>query len=104
MKKLRECIIQEHVNEERERITAHIDNLSGLINYKLLNMPLSELEFSVRTSDCLRRAGIKRISDLVLKSEMDLLKIRNFGKSTLMEIKKILENMGLSLRSSDLFG
>ena len=62
-----------------------------------LKMPISELELSVRSSNCLREAKIKTIGDLVSKSELEMLKFRNFGKKSLAEINKILTGMGLSL-------
>ena len=61
-----------------------------------LGLPVSELELSVRSSNCLREARIKSIGDLVKKTEQDMLQYRNFGKKSLTEIKEILKNMGLS--------
>lgn len=62
-----------------------------------LNMPITELELSVRSSNCLREAKIKTIGDLVKKAEVEMLKYRNFGKKSLSEINKILADMGLHL-------
>ena len=62
-----------------------------------LKVPISELELSVRSSNCLREARIKSIGDLVRRSELEMLKYRNFGKKSLAEINKILVEMGLSL-------
>ena len=62
-----------------------------------LNKPVSELELSVRSANCLREAKIQTIKDLVKKTEQDMLKYRNFGKKSLSEIKGILESMGLHL-------
>jgi len=62
-----------------------------------LKVPISELELSVRSSNCLREARIKTIGDLVKKTELEMLKYRNFGKKSLAEINKILVDMGLSL-------
>lgn len=62
-----------------------------------LKVPISELELSVRSSNCLREARIKTIGDLVRRSELEMLKYRNFGKKSLAEINKILTSMGLSL-------
>ncbi|UCD55177.1 MAG: DNA-directed RNA polymerase subunit alpha [Candidatus Omnitrophota bacterium] len=62
-----------------------------------LNMPITELELSVRSSNCLREAKIKTIGDLVKKPEVEMLKYRNFGKKSLSEINKILADMGLHL-------
>jgi DNA-directed RNA polymerase subunit alpha len=60
-----------------------------------LNKPVSELELSVRSANCLREAKIQTIGELVQKTEQEMLKYRNFGKKSLSEIKKILEDMGL---------
>ncbi len=63
--------------------------------YKRLAQPVSELELSVRSANCLREAHIKTIGELVKKSEMEMLKYRNFGKKSLTEITNILKEMGL---------
>ena len=60
-------------------------------------MPITELELSVRSANCLREARIKTIGDLVKRSEPEMLKYRNFGKKSLTEISEILTEMGLSL-------
>ena len=64
---------------------------------RLLTMPISEIELSVRAANCIANAQIGTIGDLVQKTEADMLKYRNFGKKSLAEIKGILEGMGLSL-------
>jgi DNA-directed RNA polymerase subunit alpha len=64
---------------------------------KLLMMPITEIELSVRAANCIANAQIETIGDLVQKTEADMLKYRNFGKKSLAEIKGILEGMGLSL-------
>ena len=65
--------------------------------YSKLKMPVSELELSVRSANCLKEAKIKTIGELVQKSEAEMLKYRNFGKKSLAEIKEIIVSMGLSL-------
>jgi DNA-directed RNA polymerase subunit alpha len=65
--------------------------------YEKLRLPISELELSVRSSNCLREANIKTIADLVKKSEEEMLGFKNFGKKSLSEIKQLLVSMGLSL-------
>ncbi len=62
-----------------------------------LKVPVTELELSVRSANCLKEAKIKTIGDLVRKSEMEMLKYRNFGKKSLSEINKLLTDMGLAL-------
>jgi DNA-directed RNA polymerase subunit alpha len=64
---------------------------------KYLSKPVAELELSVRSSNCLEAAQIVTIRDLVVKTEQDMLKFRNFGRKSLNEIKDILATMGLSL-------
>ncbi len=65
--------------------------------YEKLKLPISELELSVRSSNCLREANIKTIADLVKKNEDEMLGFKNFGKKSLMEIKELIAGMGLSL-------
>ena len=65
--------------------------------YEKLRLPISELELSVRSSNCLREANIKVIADLVKKSEDEMLAFKNFGKKSLTEIKELLAGMGLTL-------
>lgn len=62
---------------------------------KILMTPVSELELSVRSSNCLKAAGIKTVADLVQKTEDEMLKYRNFGKKSLMEISEVLAKLGL---------
>lgn len=65
--------------------------------YEKLRLPISELELSVRSSNCLREANIRSIADLVKKSESELLGLRNFGKKSLTEVKELIVAMGLNL-------
>ncbi len=62
-----------------------------------LERSVEELELSVRSSNCLRQADIKTIGDLVVKSEPEMLKYRNFGRKSLKEIQDVLTDMGLGL-------
>jgi DNA-directed RNA polymerase subunit alpha len=68
--------------------------------YEKLRLPISELELSVRSSNCLREADLKTIADLVQKTEEELLSFKNFGKKSLNEIKQLLTGMGLTLGMS----
>lgn len=61
------------------------------------NMPVEQLDLSVRTINCLRRANITTVGELVSKEEKDLLRLRNFGQKSLQEIKDRLSLIGLSL-------
>jgi DNA-directed RNA polymerase subunit alpha len=66
-----------------------------------LNMPIQELEFSVRANNCLESAQTETVGQLVKMKEADLLKIRSFGKTSLREIKRKLADIGLSLGMTD---
>jgi DNA-directed RNA polymerase subunit alpha len=80
--------------EEEEEIKEEKSEKEKELSSKL-SKPVSELELSVRSANCLREAKIEIIGDLVQKTESEMLKYRNFGKKSLFEIKSILENMGL---------
>jgi len=62
-----------------------------------LNMPIADLELSVRASNCLESARINSVAELVSKTESELLKVRSFGKTSLREVKKKLQDIGLTL-------
>jgi DNA-directed RNA polymerase subunit alpha len=64
---------------------------------ELISKPISELELSVRSANCLEAANIKTIGDLIQKTEAQMLKYKNFGKKSLSEITAILVTMGLGL-------
>ena len=68
---------------------------------KSLEMTIEELELSVRSSNCLKRANINTVEELTEKSEDDMLKVRNLGKKSLDEVKNKLEELGLSLKETD---
>ena len=68
---------------------------------KALEMTIEELELSVRSFNCLKRAAINTVEELTQKSEDDMMKVRNLGKKSLDEVKAKLEELGLSLRPSD---
>ena len=69
---------------------------AGSVNENLYR-PVSELELSVRSINCLQNAKIETIGELVQKTEAEMLKTKNFGRKSLNEIKHILSSMGLSL-------
>lgn len=62
-----------------------------------LNMPISELDLTVRASNCLDSAKVNTVADLVQQDEQDLLALRSFGKTSLREVKRKLSELGLSL-------
>ena len=66
-----------------------------------LSMTIDELDLSVRSYNCLKRANINTVADLVGKTAEDMMKVRNMGKKSLDEVQKKLEMMGLSLASED---
>ena len=68
---------------------------------KALEMSIEELELSVRSFNCLKRAGINTVEELTQKSEADMMKVRNLGKKSLDEVKHKLEELGLGLKPSD---
>jgi DNA-directed RNA polymerase subunit alpha len=72
------------------------DDEQSAVNKNLFRS-VNELELSVRAANCLKNANIKTIADLVQKTEMEMLKTKNFGKKSLNEIKEILSEMGLGL-------
>ena len=66
-----------------------------------LSMTIDELDLSVRSFNCLKRANINTVADLINKTGEDMMKVRNMGKKSLDEVQKKLEMMGLSLASED---
>ena len=66
-----------------------------------LAMTIDELDLSVRSFNCLKRANINTVADLINKTGEDMMKVRNMGKKSLDEVRKKLEMMGLSLASED---
>ncbi len=68
---------------------------------RLLEMTIEELDLSVRSYNCLKRAGINTVEELTRKTEEDMMKVRNLGKKSLQEVKDKLGVLGLALRESD---
>ncbi|MBQ3180584.1 MAG: DNA-directed RNA polymerase subunit alpha [Firmicutes bacterium] len=68
---------------------------------KLLEMTIDELDLSVRSSNCLHRAGINTVQELIQRSEDDMMKVRNLGRKSLEEVINKLAEMNLSLRAND---
>ena len=68
---------------------------------KVLEMTIEELDLSVRSYNCLKRAGINTVLELAHKSEDDMMKVRNLGRKSLEEVKAKLEELGLGLREED---
>ncbi len=83
---------EEPQEEDVEEVDEELEKLR-----ELLSRSVDELELSVRSGNCLRRANIKTLGELVRRSEQEMLKYRNFGKQSLKEISEILEGMNLFL-------
>ena len=99
-------IMQEHLNLFVE-LTDSAEGMEIMVEKeenqkeKALEMTIEELELSVRSFNCLKRAAINTVEELTHKSEDDMMKVRNLGKKSLDEVKHKLEELGLSLRQSD---
>ncbi len=94
-------ILRDHINlfiafevEPEEEEPVQMDEEIVRIR-KLLKMPVDELELSVRASNCLKAANIETVADLVRLTESEMLKFRNFGRKSLQELQKVLEQRGL---------
>lgn len=68
---------------------------------KMLEMMIEELDLSVRSYNCLKRAGINTVQELTNKSEPEMIKVRNLGRKSLEEVKNKLHDLGLGLRKDD---
>ena len=99
-------IMQEHLklfvdlNDSAEGMDILVEK-PGNPATQALEMTIEELELSVRSFNCLKRAAINTVEELTMKSEEDMMKVRNLGKKSLDEVKHKLEELGLSLRESD---
>ena len=99
-------IMQEHLNQFISLDEA-ASGMSILVEReedqkeKALDKTIDELELSVRSYNCLKRASINTVEELTEKTEEDMMKVRNLGKKSLDEVKKKLAELGLSLRPSD---
>ena len=68
---------------------------------KVLEMTIEELDLSVRAYNCLKRAGINTVAELVQRNQEDMMKVRNLGKKSLEEVEQKLMALGLNLRAND---
>lgn len=99
-------ILSEHLNLFIS-LTDHINDVEIMVEKeedekeKVLEMTIEELDLSVRSYNCLKRAGINSVEELTYKTEEDMMKVRNLGKKSLDEVAKKLEELGLSLRKND---
>ena len=99
-------ILTDHLNlfvdlsdeaRETETLIDHPDDGKG----KTLEMTIEELDLSVRSFNCLKRASINTVEDLTNKTEDDMMRVRNLGRKSLEEVIAKLESLGLSLRKED---
>jgi DNA-directed RNA polymerase subunit alpha len=88
------------LSEVKARRIISIDKADSSQN-NLLSMTIEELDLSVRSFNCLKRANINTVEDLVQKTEEEMIKVRNLGRKSLVEVMNKLQMLGLSLTSSD---
>ena len=99
-------IMQEHLNLFIE-LDDNADGLEIMIEKeedqkeKALEMTIEELELSVRSFNCLKRASINTVEELTGRTEEDMMKVRNLGKKSLEEVKNKLEELGLDLKPNE---
>lgn len=99
-------VMNEHLNLFIT-LTNHIDDVEIMVEKeedkkeKVLEMTIEELDLSVRSYNCLKRAGINTVEELNQRSEEDMMKVRNLGKKSLEEVKHKLAELNLGLKPSD---
>jgi DNA-directed RNA polymerase subunit alpha len=99
-------ILTEHLNLFVE-LSDEVSNTEIMVdkddseNGKVLETTIEELDLSVRSFNCLKRAGINTVEDLINKTEDDMMKVRNLGRKSLEEVVAKLASLGLSLRDED---
>jgi len=89
-------VVDEPIKKDEEDQKEEIPYMD---KFDILTKSIDHLELSVRSNNCLRSAGIKSVYELVQKTEEDLLKTKNFGRKSLMEIKDTLKELGLELNT-----
>lgn len=88
-------------------LTEHVGNVEIMVEKeedkkeKVLEMTIEELDLSVRSFNCLKRAGINTVEELTQRTEEDMMKVRNLGKKSLEEVQQKLDALGLSLKVSE---
>ena len=88
-------------------LTEHVQGVEIMVEKeedkkeKILEMTIEELDLSVRSYNCLKRAGINTVDELVQRNEEEMMKVRNLGRKSLEEVQQKLSALGLSLRASD---
>ncbi|MBE7066111.1 MAG: DNA-directed RNA polymerase subunit alpha [Ruminococcaceae bacterium] len=92
------------VNLDEEEVVGEVmpkHEEAGSQKEKILEMNIEELDLSVRSYNCLKRAAVNTVEDLVNKTEDDMMKVRNLGRKSLEEVIFKLKSLGLSLKNSD---
>lgn len=89
--------LTEEIEEEEASFPVEEEDDSA----KVLEMTIEDLDLSVRSFNCLKRANINTVADLAEKTEEDMMKVRNLGRKSLEEVKKKLEELGLALRENN---
>ena len=87
--------------EEIEEVEVAFPEEEEETTSKVMDMTIEDLDLSVRSFNCLKRANINTVADLVAKSADDMMKVRNLGRKSLEEVKKKMEELGLSLMESN---
>ena len=90
--------LETHYNRVRDEI---LEQLKGQASEVVLNRPISQLDLSVRSRKALQLLGVQSIGDLATRTEAELMGVKNFGATSLDEVKDKLANFGLSLRQLD---
>jgi DNA-directed RNA polymerase subunit alpha len=72
-----------------------------VVKAQVLEMTIEELDMSVRAFNCLKRAGIHTVEDLINRSEEDMIKVRNLGKKSLEEVIQKLQSLGFELKKEE---
>ena len=99
-------ILNEHLNlfvdlsDEAKKAEIMVER-EETIKEKVLEMTIEELDMSVRSFNCLKRAGIDTVEDLINRTEEDMIKVRNLGKKSLEEVIAKLHSLGLELRKEE---
>jgi len=99
-------ILNDHLNlfanlSEEMKGTQILVEREESIKEKVLEMTIEELDMSVRSFNCLKRAGINTVEDLINKTEDDMIKVRNLGKKSLEEVIQKLHSLGLDLKREE---
>jgi len=99
-------ILNEHLNlfidlSDEAKKTEIMRDRDEVVKEKVLEMTIEELDMSVRAFNCLKRAGINTVEDLINRTEEDMIKVRNLGKKSLEEVILKLQSLGFELKKMD---